>query len=509
MKNSDKSDQSSSRAQVRIRIVTPAQILMHLYIIALVIVLAGSTLTGLAENLDRGKKHLSINELERQLRAIRRRLNCGEDALQVFIVPEGPFLANVFHGYSLVNMALQFPENEAFRKNTVAELAQLIRRLKSFRDSVPFSATDRAFPGGIIYNGNLNRLLAGYILIGGKDGQLIEDFHAGSQIISRAFQQAHPPFPESFTGLTWPVDGIAALDSLRLHDELFGTDYAAAKTRWLTWLKNHRDPQTQLIITQAGKGGNQIVDGTRGCAMSWMLALLPGLDKNFAQEQYDIFRRQWFVHFGPGLLGIREWYQGVERASDFKPGPVIFGLGAAATGFGIAATRANADCQSWHEILDTLEILGFPYRSAYGETTYFCGQTLLCDTIALWGKTIVPWQVNGQVAERQEQLPPASAKITANSSAGLIAIVAALATILIAVPACLIKTLVQDSTAERPKLNPVTAAAAAAQIVLAIVWFLTPLLAWMQVLIIMAIVSLIEEMILRPPIVARIFRQRN
>lgn len=487
-------------ARISVKLVTPGKIIVHLFALVALLWHGISTVGAMMSRLDLSSQESS--DVSAQVKAIKRRIAVGEDELQVFVLPEGPFLTNMFYGTSLINLCLSHPEDSARQETTRRELEQIYSKVQRYKDRFPFNQTDRSLPGGIIYCGNLNRFIAGYILIGGTDAKMIEQFHQLSTTIHQAFLNANPPFPESFIGLTWPVDGVPALDSLRLHDQLYGTTYSSVSQKWLSWLKNHIDPETGLMIAQAGKTEHDaVVDGTRGCAMSWTLALLPSIDAEFAREQYGTFREQWFVPFGGGLLGVQEWFKGKEKPSDFKVGPVVGGLGAAATGLGIATARANSDWESWNKFLRGLETFGFPLCTIYGEKTYFFGQSLLCDSIALWGKTITPW--------KSDVKPIAFPAAAPDSFVLPIALAASLAAIGSALLLFRITSLLRRPVYTRVAKNKVTIAVASLQSVLFLLWIFVPLLSWMQVILIMAIVDLMEEMTLRPKIVGDIFRAQE
>ena len=44
-----------------------------------------------------------------------------------------------------------------------------------------------------------------------------------------------------------------------------------------------------------------------------------------------------------GLVGFREWPRGVERPADMDSGPIVFGIGTAASALAIGAARAQGD----------------------------------------------------------------------------------------------------------------------------------------------------------------------
>ena len=61
------------------------------------------------------------------------------------------------------------------------------------------------------------------------------------------------------------------------------------------------------------------------------------------------------------VTGFREWPKGVERAEDADSGPVVSGIGAAASAFGISAARAMGDerlAQRLESVADRVTWLG-------------------------------------------------------------------------------------------------------------------------------------------------------
>lgn len=483
----------------QIRIVSPGLVALNVFVLALVLMHGGSIVSALYANRDTSLNAVSSAEIDQSLRSIKRRLSAHEDRLQALLLPEGGFLCNVFYGYSLVNLALVKDTDQA-RQAVCTELEQVISQAESYGDQRPFNWKDISTRGGIIFSGNVNRLRAGYALLGGSDPKILNEFHSNSKLISYAFAKANPPFPESFPGLSWPVDGICALDSLRLHDMIYKTTYFQVQESWLNWLKIHLDPESGLMVAQVDPKSGKIIDRARGCAMSWSLALLPGMvDQQFCKEQYSRFKHDWFVPFGPGLLGVREWYQGKERPTDYLPGPVWGGLGAAATGLGMAASHANGDFQSWHQILAGLNTFGIPLSTVYGEKSYFCGQSLLCDVLALWGKTVIPWSA-APFSPRAE--PGSEAATSSTLLMAAILVMFSLCTIMI----FRLKTLLFAPDCVRPR-GRTTVFVAAIQLLLIGLWLFTPLLGSIQVLLIMVVIVLLEEISLRPAILAQKMRE--
>jgi hypothetical protein len=330
------------------------------------------------------------------LRAIRSRLLAGDDRVMHRLFPEGRLFAHSFYGFTLVNVAAANPEDREFRQHVLAELARLIPQTEALAAAPPFDQCRGLKPrGGIIAAGHANLLRAGYAQLGDNDPAILAAFHEQSQQLFEAFRASPLANLESYPSQTWPVDNLAALESLRLHDGLYRTTYGDAGDRWAQWMAAHLDPATGLFNMQIDQHGG-IVDGPRGCGLSWTLAFLPPLAPDLARRQYEIYRTSFFRH-PLGTTGIREFP--TDRSGTFvdsDTGPIIFGLGTAATGFGIAAAKANNDVDNLTGLWRALEICSFPTYSTDLSHARFFGQVLLADEIALWGRTLTRWDAPNQ-----------------------------------------------------------------------------------------------------------------
>ena len=335
-------------ANKRIIITTPARLLFSVFLCVIALFCCGSWLKGMYDHLSLDSEAIPDYELHAQLRAIQRRLGTGEDQLQSLVIPEGGLFVHSFYGYALVNMSLERQSDPEFCRRSCSEIETTLARIQQIKNQPPFNLNDKLKPsGGIIIAGHANLLRAGYLLIGGSSEKIKQDFHSCSEEIANSFLIGKVPFPPCYAGYTWAEDSIFALESLRLHDAMFDSHYSKATEAWLTWMKNHLDRESGMMVAQVDPNTGQILDGPRGCALSWALAFLPNIDPEFAASQFSRFRGDWFVPFA-GMLGINEWYQGHNKPTQFHAGPVVFGLGAAASGIGIGTCRANGDYVSEH-----------------------------------------------------------------------------------------------------------------------------------------------------------------
>lgn len=332
-------------------------------------------------------------EIQGQRKSIERRIREGGAYWQHIYQPEGMLFVYAFYGYTLLGLSLQDEQNHELRKDVLHQLEFLIPKAEDAFNAFPFSYCEKMAPrGGIIAAGNANLMRAGYVLAGGDKKEIVDGFHRGSEELAKAYAASPQPALLSFPHMEerWAVDNCSAIESLRLHDKIYTTDFfKTAAGRFLKHVESNIDPSSGM--TNAGvKTDGSLADVPRGCALSWSLAILPGPMPEFAEKQYELYRRNWFVPV-LGMGGLREWWQGQEKYSKIPEGPVVFGVGAAASGLGIVTTKVHRDHDAWLCLCRGLESIGFPSWNVMGEKSYFGELFLLADVIALWGKTACVW----------------------------------------------------------------------------------------------------------------------
>lgn len=143
--------------------------------------------------------------------------------------------------------------------------------------------------------------------------------------------------------MRWPADQSATLASLARYDLGHGTalgvkplaDWEAVIT------SKHLDPSTKLPRSElTGKGPG--AKHPRGCAQSFISRYLAEADPVLSKAWWESYRAEWLVEWG-GVTGFREWPRGVERGADLDSGPIVFGMGIAASALGISAARAQGE----------------------------------------------------------------------------------------------------------------------------------------------------------------------
>ncbi|MBX9690239.1 MAG: hypothetical protein K2X27_26235 [Candidatus Obscuribacterales bacterium] len=378
--------------------ITISQFTFRAFVFLCMLNFSASWLIGLFSMNEPSEAYMQM-DIAGQRKCIERRLASGEAYLQGLLQPEGALFCYAFYGFSLVDSAVENNHDPRLRQAVIEKLEKLIPQIDQCCSEYPFTACKNIAPsGGIIAAGCANLLRAGYAYLGGQKADLLKTFHNNSAAIAESYRISKSPFLESFPNLRWPVDNLAALESLRLHDRLYKSKYfSQSSKRFIDWLSNNTDRESGMMIAQVDESG-KILDVPRGCALSWSLAFLQGIAPELDRQQYALYRKKWLIKV-LGTAGFREWWPGQEKFSSIKEGPVLFDIGAAASGLGIAATHAHKDKSALTGLLRGLEAIGFPSWNLQGEKSYLGQFFLLGDVLALWGKTCVPWDQENPQSE--------------------------------------------------------------------------------------------------------------
>lgn len=228
-----------------------------------------------------------------------------------------------------------------------------------------------------------------------------ENFQLNCREVALAFEASEGPYLESYHTGTWPADNVLAIASLASYDRYFDTlRYQPLIKEWVTKVKTQLDPTTGLIPHVVYEGAPP--QGARGSSQSLILSLLPEIDSAFAAKQYALYRKH-FVDSRLGLPGIREYPHGTEGTGDIDSGPVIWGIGGAASVVGQRAAYVNGDLKLYKGLRNSIEAFGFGF-TWFGKKRYVFGQLPVADAFIAWSNAVekepvdapvtVPWVIH-------------------------------------------------------------------------------------------------------------------
>ncbi len=155
--------------------------------------------------------------------------------------------------------------------------------------------------------------------------------------------------PPSYRGDSsrWPADQAAALYALHRYDPALADEAFAA---WKGVLDARgTDADTGLPVSElTGKYGYSATP--RGCALFWSVGYLAAVDPDYARALWDVSSAQMAIRtpLGPGM---REYPAGRERGADFDSGPIVMGIGAAASAFAVGAAHSVGDADTAQQLV--------------------------------------------------------------------------------------------------------------------------------------------------------------
>ncbi len=201
-----------------------------------------------------------------------------------------------------------------------------------------------------------------------------------------------PSYPDSDM---WPADQSVTLLAFRLHDEAFGTRLLDEPLAgYLATMEEHTDPATHLFHSAVidptmplASAAADYATTPRGCAASWTQLYLGQVAPDVARAQYTHYRATMSADM-LGFGGFREWPSARARGMDADSGPIVFGVGMAATGLGLGPARLFGDVDRYATIRRTALTFGLPsWIPSHGYVT----APVLGEAILFHGRTARPW----------------------------------------------------------------------------------------------------------------------
>lgn len=335
--------------------------------------------------------------------------------------PEGSLFPYVFPAMSWTNLAIRDPALRGDAREKIDILLKEIIPAVTLATSPPDGDLTKLgdYRSQAVMLGQLNLVLGCWKLVGG------DDRHAAlhrriSGILAEALRTRNGQPLDSYPMLVWPFDTIPVIVSLHMAD---AEQYADLIDRHLAWIEEHGlEPTTGLPYSRLDHRDLKPTVGPRGCDISYRIALLAQLDRRLATDLYERYTRSFWIR-RTLATGFAEWPDGRSDIADIDSGPVIMGLGTAATGLGIAATRAADDAVRWRTLESELLLVtgvlktfaptvrkhpsfkAIPLNVDDYKTGFMFG-----DVCLLWATTWVDWGVGR--SQGSQAMAPSSPKAT-------------------------------------------------------------------------------------------------
>jgi len=321
----------------------------------------------------------------KQLHFLRRMLweeNAGEEMQSLY--PEGYVFIHTLYALAWCDVVEMSEPESVHRQEGIKEVSFCLNALDSPVGKRVFSP-DLPLAYGAFYRGWTAYVRGRYLQIrdaAERDSTVFRQFQDECLAISKAISQTEKPYLESYRDLAWPADNVVCLAALTLHDCITEPCFQEVRNEWLRRIKASLVPEYELISHGYDFENNRPLEGVRGSSQSLMLCFLPDIDSVFAKKQYQKYREH-FLAYRLGLPGIREYPTGQSGSGDIDSGPVVLGIGGAASIVGIKAATRHSDWELAAALGGGVSALLFP-QSDEQEKCYLFGQLPMLDAFMAW-----------------------------------------------------------------------------------------------------------------------------
>lgn len=319
-----------------------------------------------------------------QFHYLKGRMHEGAPQEMQGLFPEGAPFAYALHGLASCNLSSRV--DGALRQELLDEARWCLEQLDSDDVKGRFPALlppdHGAFLSGwtAYLHGNMLRALAATE----RTEDDIARFRSRCDTIARTFINSDQPFIESYNGMAWPADAMVCIAALTQHDALFSPAYSSVIQDWVRDAKGRLDERGML--PHAWDPVRDVSrSAARGSSMALMNVFLPAIDHGSAEMQFTLFR-QHFLTERFGLPAVREHREGTHGAGDIDSGPLIMGIGPAATIVAVGACRMNGDAFHAHEFASVVEAFGFAVGRK--ERAYLFGALPIADLFIVWCRSM-------------------------------------------------------------------------------------------------------------------------
>ena len=196
------------------------------------------------------------------------------------------------------------------------------------------------------YLEHLNTVLGSYRLAGGQDhGELHQRISEHLFKISVQEENAHARLIPHVK-MRWCADQAAIINSLWLYDKATGSNlHEEPAERWLDHVRNHCLHKTGLVQTEV-MNCKRYSKQPRGCSLAYLVHYSRSFAPDFAEEQWSLFKDYMFSK-AFGFSGFREYLSGYKGGMTPDTGPIIGGLGVAASGLAMKTAAYIGDKETF------------------------------------------------------------------------------------------------------------------------------------------------------------------
>jgi hypothetical protein len=197
--------------------------------------------------------------------------------------------------------------------------------------------------------------------------------------LARRLAAAPHGLVETYPGEAYPLDVAMVGGSIALHDCAVGRQERDFMATWRRVFARYVERDTGFLYQAALASSGVPIDSPRGSGTALAAYALSFADEDLSRRLYGALREQRVDVLGFGMM--REYPRGFTGHGDIDSGPVLFGLGVSATGFGLAGARLYGDQATFTQLYRTVDLFGVPLHG--GQQRHFLSGGPLGNAILL------------------------------------------------------------------------------------------------------------------------------
>lgn len=259
--------------------------------------------------------------------------------------PEGDLFPFTFPAIAYAQLALRDPAYRDHARRQMTKLLDLaipavVRRVKARKGRLQSMGS---YGGHAVYLCQLGLALGLWRAVGGDD-RYEADHRRLADLVREALIARNGPPLDSFPGVVYPFDTIPCLVFLAQRDRQDSAEAGRGPVeRHLLWIRDHgTDADTDLPVSRVDPKAFAAVEVPRGCELSLRIPLMAQLDPAAAKALWARYVKRYWVERWI-VKGLAEWPDGQQRFEDMDSGPILMGVGLAASSLGLGAALMAGD----------------------------------------------------------------------------------------------------------------------------------------------------------------------
>jgi hypothetical protein len=333
-----------------------------------------------------------------QLRYLRDAMENNAASEMQHLYPEGYVFFNALYGLSWCDLAETLDKQSILFEEAHVEIQRAFNNVNGkqgrmiFDDALPL-------PYGAFYNGWLTYLLGKKLNLespGKRDTAEVQLFKTQCEKIAGVLDKQ--TYPETYYTQSWPADVVLCVAALAQHEKLSPNTHQASIKTWGQRVNQNLDPSG--LIPHSAHATGEPIESARGSSQSLIQCFLPEIRQSYFSRDPSLTKsagqggpqahsfetyRKTFTATRFGLPSTLEYPEGTDGSSDIDSGPVILGIGGAATIVSMRAMKVNGVQNESHALRNSIEALVFPVKID-GRKKYLLGSLPMADVFITWAQ---------------------------------------------------------------------------------------------------------------------------